>query len=136
MSTLLSLSTLRAATRAIAAARREASTLSIATGDERGAGTHAKVSVTLLSPDGARGAKTVLSRGTQGFDRDSVRTFELPASALPPGGTVGSVTLGHDSTGLGSGWCVLALLLLLLYTTAHPTATTTPPPPGTSRPSP
>ena len=74
--------------------------LKIWTGDARGAGTGADVFVRCIGQFGQ--TYHDLDNGT--FERDSVDSFEID---VPPSiGTVNRLEIGHNESGLGSGWYV------------------------------
>uniref|UniRef100_A0A8C4R1V7 PLAT domain-containing protein n=1 Tax=Eptatretus burgeri TaxID=7764 RepID=A0A8C4R1V7_EPTBU len=76
------------------------------TGDVRGAGTNADVFVVLYGRDRARTSRRSLCRSKQErhtcFNRSAVDIFVLLMEDV--GETIEKIRIGHDGSGLGSGW--------------------------------
>ena len=70
------------------------------TGDIAGAGTDAKVSMTLTGENGST-KETVLDGKGNNFERAQTDEFELSSVDL---GELKKLRIGHNSTALGSGW--------------------------------
>eukprot|EP00727_Mastigamoeba_balamuthi_P010665 m51a1_g6220 hypothetical protein (2032) ;mRNA; r:217273-223689 len=89
---------------AAAAAAREPTTckyaVSVTTGDARGAGTDARVFVTLFGTAGSSG-KRALAGGKELFERGRTDRFEVECPRL---GELMSLFVEHDNSGLGPGW--------------------------------
>jgi hypothetical protein len=73
----------------------------ILTGDRRGAGTDANVSVVLYGENGSSGRPKVLQSSSANFERGATDVFGVESADL---GNLTKIRIGHDGAGLGSGW--------------------------------
>lgn len=92
----------------------------VITGDRRGAGTDANVSVVIYGDKGYSGQPKILQTGANNFERGATDIFGVESSDL---GELTKLRIGHDGTGFGSGWfldkvsfhsCVIFCLSFLL----------------------
>ena len=72
----------------------------VGTGDKRGAGTDANVYI-ILHGESTSTAKYKLESTGNNFERGRVDTFGIESIDV---GELKKITIGHDGTGLGSGW--------------------------------
>jgi hypothetical protein len=81
--------------------------VSIWTGNCKGAGTDANVSVTLIDADDRRVGPTVLKASTADFERGMLATFTV-AAASPKDNilAIQAIILSHDGSGLHPDWFV------------------------------
>ena len=75
-------------------------TVMVQTGDKRGAGTDANVSITVYGAAGDSG-KRKLESGHNDFERGQEDTFQFECEDL---GSLKEIRVGHDNTGVGAGW--------------------------------
>ena len=74
--------------------------VSVYTGNRRGAGTNAKVSIVVFGENGDSGPR-VLENASNNFERGQTDIFGFEAVDL---GTITSIRIGHDNSGFGPGW--------------------------------
>jgi hypothetical protein len=72
----------------------------VLTGDRRGAGTDANVSIVLYGETGNSGRPKVL-QSSANFERGATDVFGVESADL---GTLTKIRIGHDGVGIGSGW--------------------------------
>eukprot|EP00736_Rhodelphis_marinus_P000918 Rmarinus@m.27357 len=72
----------------------------VETGDVRGAGTDANVTIDIIGSNGSTGDRR-LDNNKNNFERGRVDTFLLDCSEL---GRLQKIRIGHDGSGFGSGW--------------------------------
>ena len=93
--------------------------LTITTSDIRNAGTNADVFVQIFGTDGTSSDKTSLvpekSNRRDHFGRAKVDVFVVQS---PNVGEIEKIRIGHDGTGIGSGWH-LSKILVRLQLTSH-----------------
>ncbi len=73
----------------------------VLTGDRRGAGTDANVSIVLYGESGDSGRPKVLQTSSANFERGATDVFGVESPDL---GTLTKIRIGHDGAGFGSGW--------------------------------
>eukprot|EP01121_Diplochlamys_sp_Union-15-3_P013545 TRINITY_DN4215_c0_g1_i1.p1 TRINITY_DN4215_c0_g1~~TRINITY_DN4215_c0_g1_i1.p1 ORF type:complete len:964 (-),score=265.67 TRINITY_DN4215_c0_g1_i1:44-2935(-) len=74
--------------------------VTVLTGDRRGAGTDANVSITLYGEHGDSGSHK-LENNQNNFERNKTDVFSLDCVSL---GNLTKIRIGHDDSGIGSGW--------------------------------
>jgi hypothetical protein len=75
-------------------------TISVKTGDIRGAGTDANVFIILYGDQGDSGKRKLEGSGNK-FERDQTDTFGFECVELGP---LSKIRIGHDAAGFGSDW--------------------------------
>ena len=73
----------------------------VLTGDRRGAGTDANVSIVLYGEKGNSGQPKTLQNNSNNFERGATDVFGVECDDL---GNLSKIRIGHDGTGFGSGW--------------------------------
>jgi hypothetical protein len=81
-------------------AEEQTYTVSVTTGDARGAGTDANVKINIFGTNADSGEQN-LEGGAEDFERGNTDTFTL---TLPDLGKITKVRITQDGTGLGSAW--------------------------------
>ena len=71
------------------------------TGERRGAGTNAKVFMTLFGKSGSSGKVHLTNTTKSMFDAGSSDTFRFKSNCVGP---MTKLRIEHDNTGLGAGW--------------------------------
>ena len=75
-------------------------TLSVITGDRRGAGTNANVSIEIFGENGSSGVHK-LENASDNFERNKRDEFQISCVDL---GDIKRIRIGHDGSGWGAGW--------------------------------
>jgi lipoxygenase homology domain-containing protein 1 len=73
----------------------------VVTGDRRGAGTDANVSIMLYGENGNSERPKVLQSSSSNFERGATDVFGVDSKDL---GNLTKIRIGHDGVGFGSGW--------------------------------
>ena len=76
--------------------------ITVITGDRRGAGTDANVTINLYGENGIQSGDKKLETNANNFERNQIEEFGIESIDL--GDTITKCRIGHDNSGFGSGW--------------------------------